>query len=124
MVDHRAQSIILPINQFAVPFHIKTLKNVSKSDEGEFTYLRINFVTPGQLSGKKDDVPFDDPNATFIRNVSYRSTNARHFDDLYNEINEMRRVAAKREAEQKEMADVVEQDQLILNKQRLSLIHI
>lgn len=118
MVDHRAQSIILPINQFAVPFHIKTLKNVSKSDEGEFTYLRINFVTPGQLSGKKEDVPFDDPNATFIRNVSYRSTNTRHFDDLYNEITEMRRIAAKREAEQKEMADVVEQDELILNKHR------
>lgn len=50
MVDHRAQSVILPINQFAVPFHVKTLKNVSTSFEGDYTYLRINFVTPGQLS--------------------------------------------------------------------------
>jgi len=118
MVDHRAQSVILPINQFAVPFHVKTLKNVSTSFEGDYTYLRINFVTPGQLSGKKDDVPFDDPDATFIRNISYRSTDARHLHELSNEITEMRRIALKREAEQKEMADVVEQDQLILNKQR------
>lgn len=97
---------------------MKTLKNVSKSDEGEFTYLRINFVTPGQLVGKKDDVPFDDPDATFIRNISYRSTDARHFDEIFNEITEMRRLASKREAEQRELADVVEQDQLVLNKQR------
>lgn len=40
---------------FAVPFHINTIKNVSKNDEGDYTYLRINFQTPGQLAGKKDD---------------------------------------------------------------------
>ncbi|WFD42788.1 Xaa-Pro aminopeptidase [Malassezia psittaci] len=118
LVDQRAQSLVLPINSYAVPFHIKTVKNVSKSEEGEYTYLRINFVTPGQLAGKKDDVPFDDPDATFIRNISYRSTDARHFDEVYNEISEMRRIASKREAERKEMADVVEQDQLILSKAR------
>ncbi|PKI85782.1 Xaa-Pro aminopeptidase [Malassezia vespertilionis] len=118
MVDLRAQSIILPISAYAVPFHIKTVKNVSKSDEGDYTYLRINFVTPGQLSGKKDNVPFDTPDATFIRNVSYRSTDARHMDALFNEITEMRRVASKREADRKELADIVEQDQLVLNKAR------
>jgi nucleosome binding factor SPN SPT16 subunit len=42
----------------AVPFHISTLKNASKSDEGEFVYLRLNFLTPGQTSGKKDTVIF------------------------------------------------------------------
>jgi nucleosome binding factor SPN SPT16 subunit len=40
---------------FAVPFHINTIKNVSKTDEGEHTLLRINFQTPGQLAGKKED---------------------------------------------------------------------
>lgn len=40
---------------FAVPFHINTIKNVSKNDEGDYTYLRINFQTPGQLAGKKDE---------------------------------------------------------------------
>lgn len=118
IVDQRAQSIVLPIYGYAVPFHIKTVKNVSKSDEGDFTYLRINFVSPGQLSGKKEDVPFDDPEATFIRNISYRSKDARHFDELFNDISEMRRLVTKREAERREMADVVEQDELILNKAR------
>lgn len=46
---------MLPVHGFAVPFHINTIKNVSKNDEGDYTYLRINFQTPGQLAGKKDD---------------------------------------------------------------------
>jgi nucleosome binding factor SPN SPT16 subunit len=47
--------VILPINGFAVPFHINTIKNVNKTDENDWTYLRINFQTPGQLTGKKED---------------------------------------------------------------------
>jgi nucleosome binding factor SPN SPT16 subunit len=39
----------------AVPFHISTLKNVSKSDEGDYVMLRLNFITPGQAGAKKDD---------------------------------------------------------------------
>ena len=54
-VDRKAQTVILPIHGFAVPFHINTIKNASKNDEGDFTYLRINFQTPGQLAGKKED---------------------------------------------------------------------
>jgi nucleosome binding factor SPN SPT16 subunit len=47
--------VILPINGFSVPFHINTIKNVGKTEEGEWTYLRVNFQTPGQLAGKKED---------------------------------------------------------------------
>lgn len=43
------------MHSFAVPFHINAIKNVSKNDEGDYTYLRINFQTPGQLAGKKDE---------------------------------------------------------------------
>jgi nucleosome binding factor SPN SPT16 subunit len=48
-------TIVVPVHGFAVPFHINTIKNVSKLDEGEFTYLRINFQSPGQLTGRKED---------------------------------------------------------------------
>jgi FACT complex subunit SPT16 len=54
-IDRRNQTLVLPINGFAVPFHVNTLKTVSKSDEGDFTYLRINFQVPGSLAGKKED---------------------------------------------------------------------
>ncbi len=103
---------------YAVPFHINTLKNVSKSDEGEYTYLRLNFVTPGQIAGKKEDVPFDDPDATLCTQHELPLHRLATLSELYREITELRKSATKREAEEKELADVVEQDKLILSKSR------
>lgn len=54
LVDRRNQSIILPIYGLAVPFHITTIKNVSKSEDLSQVFLRFNFQTPGQSLGKKD----------------------------------------------------------------------
>ena len=55
LVDRKNLTVVLPVHGFAATFHINTIKNASKSDEGEFTFLRINFQTPGQLAGKKED---------------------------------------------------------------------
>ncbi|EKM82850.1 hypothetical protein AGABI1DRAFT_53374 [Agaricus bisporus var. burnettii JB137-S8] len=117
-VDRKAQTVILPIHGFAVPLHVNTIKNVSKNDEGDFTYLRINFQTPGQMSGKKDDTPFEDPDATFIRSVSYRSPDSHRFDNISRQITELKKEANKREQQKKEMADVVEQGNLVEIKGR------
>ncbi|KAF5372890.1 hypothetical protein D9758_001715 [Tetrapyrgos nigripes] len=117
-VDRKALTVILPIHGFAVPFHINTIKNASKNDEGEFTYLRINFQTPGQLAGKKEDTPFEDPDATFVRSISYRSTDGHRFDTIYKQITELKKEVNKREAQKKEMADVIEQGSLIEVKGR------
>lgn len=54
VVDVRNQSIIVPIYGIPVPFHISTLRNASKNDEGDYIYLRLNFLTPGQGIGKQD----------------------------------------------------------------------
>ncbi|KAG6849338.1 hypothetical protein H0H93_009304 [Arthromyces matolae] len=117
-VDRKAQTVVLPIHGSAVPFHINTIKNASKSDEGDFTILRINFQTPGQLAGKKEDTPFEDPDATFIRSVSYRSPDGHRFDNICKQITDLKKEANKREQQKKEMADVVEQDNLIEIKGR------
>lgn len=45
-VDQKAFSLILPINGMMVPFHVSLVKNVSSTDEGGYTFLRINFHTP------------------------------------------------------------------------------
>ncbi|POW03010.1 hypothetical protein PSHT_11849 [Puccinia striiformis] len=54
VVDTNKRSFILPINGFAVPFHINTLKNVVKQEEGDFTVLRFMLVAPDQA--EKADV--------------------------------------------------------------------
>ncbi|KAJ3037385.1 FACT complex subunit spt16 [Rhizophlyctis rosea] len=114
VVDKRHDSIILPIDGMAVPFHVSTIKNVSKQDEQEFTYLRFNFITPGQSAGKKELAqPFEDPTATFIRALSFRSLDNHRFTEIYREINDLKKDLQKREAERQEMADLVEQAQLV-----------
>ncbi|CAD6921441.1 unnamed protein product [Tilletia controversa] len=122
IVDARAQTVVMPVCGVAVPFHINVLKNVTKSEEGNYTYLRFNFISPGQIAGRKEDVPFEDPEASFIRSMSYRSPDAFRFTDILREVMDMKKAAQKRDAEQREMADVVEQDKLILNKGRVSAL--
>ncbi|RKP10675.1 FACT complex subunit spt16 [Thamnocephalis sphaerospora] len=113
VVDRKAFTVILPIYGLAVPFHLSTLKNLSKSDEGDYVSLRFNFVTPGQPGGKKDEQPFDDPNATFVRALLYRSADVGRFTQLYKDIMELKKDLAKKDAEVKEMEDIVTQARLI-----------
>ena len=112
VVDQKAGTVCLPIMGRAVPFHINTIKNASKSDEGEYTYLRINFLSPGQGVGRKDDQPFEDPNAHFVRSLTFRSKDAGRMQDISEQITELRKNMVRREQEKKEMEDVVEQDKL------------
>ncbi|EEA22962.1 FACT complex subunit spt16 [Talaromyces marneffei ATCC 18224] len=112
-VDHKASTVIVPIMGRPVPFHINTIKNASKSDEGEYAYLRINFLSPGQGVGRKDDQPFEDPSANFVRNLTLRSKDNDRFARIAQDITELRKNALRREQERKEMEDVVEQDKLV-----------
>lgn len=112
-VDHKAHTVIVPIMGRPVPFHINTIKNASKSDEGDYAYLRINFLSPGQGVGRKDDQPFEDPSAHFVRNLTLRSKDNDRLGQIAQDITELRKNALRREQQKKEMEDVVEQDKLI-----------
>ncbi|KAJ3295307.1 FACT complex subunit spt16 [Rhizoclosmatium sp. JEL0117] len=114
VVDKRSEAIVLPIYGMAVPFHISTLKTIVKNEEGSATYLRFNFQIPGQSTGKKEAVtPFEDPNATFVKAMTFKSTDMARFAEIFKEVNDLKKDVSKREAERKEKADLVEQDKLI-----------
>ncbi|OAA53380.1 transcription elongation complex subunit [Niveomyces insectorum RCEF 264] len=113
VVDQKNNSVVLPIIGRPVPFHINTIKNASKSDEGDWAFLRVNFLSPGQGVGRKDDQPFEDASAHFLRSFTFRSTDGDRYTDIANQIANMKRDAIKKEQEKKDMEDVVEQDKLI-----------
>ena len=76
-VDSQNDTILVPINseQF-VPFHISTVNSVSKSGEGQWTYLRINFHTPnvgGSTSGNLQYPDLTDPNAVFVKELTLKN---------------------------------------------------
>ena len=112
-VDAKASTVILPIMGRPVPFHINTIKNVSNNDEGDYTHLRFNFLSPGQGVGRKDDQPFEDPQAHFVRSLTIRSKDKDRLSDVSAQITELRKSAVRRDQEQKEMEDVVEQEKLV-----------
>ena len=113
VVDQKANTVVLPVMGRPVPFHINSIKNASKNDEGEWAFLRINFLSPGQGVGRKDDQPFEDASAHFVRSLTFRSLDGDRYAEIANQISNMKKEALKKEQEKKEMEDVVEQDKLI-----------
>ncbi|KFA67899.1 hypothetical protein S40285_04075 [Stachybotrys chlorohalonatus IBT 40285] len=113
VVDAKNSTVVLPIMGRPVPFHINTIKNASKSDEGEFAFLRINFLSPGQGVGRKDDQPFEDASAHFVRSLTFRSEDGDRYSEIATQISNMKRDSVKKEQEKKDMEDVVEQDKLV-----------
>ncbi|KNC56189.1 FACT complex subunit SPT16 [Thecamonas trahens ATCC 50062] len=125
-VDISAETVFLPIYGHAVPFHVSTIKSASKSDEGEYVYVRFNFVTP-TASGKKR--AFEDPHSMFVREVSFRvpMTHARNLNTSLRHVQELRKRIAAREKDRRERADLVDQERLRLLKgpiPRLSSVEI
>merc|ERR1719312_149551 len=125
-VDKKYETVILPVFGVPVPFHIATIKNISSSVEGDYTYLRINFFHPGASIGKEEK--FNNPEATFLKEVTYRSTNIKEPGELtapslnlataFKLIKDIQKLYKTREAEEKEKADLVEQDNLILSSSK------
>lgn len=120
-VDFKAQTILIPISGRPVPFHINSYKNGSKNEEGEYTYIRLNFHSPGaggSLASKKEgEIPYeDDPTKEFLRSITLRSKDGERISQTFKDIQDLKKESVKRELERKTMADVVEQAKLIQAK--------
>lgn len=126
-VDQKYETVILPIYGIPVPFHISTVKNISQSVEGDYTYLRINFFHPGATMGKSDGT-YQQPEATFLKELTYRSTNIKepgeisppssNLNTAFRLIKEVQRKFKTREAEEREKEDLVKQDTLVLSQNK------
>lgn len=115
-IDYKNHTIILPICGRPVPFHINSFKNGSQNEEGEFTYLRLNFNSPGAggANSRRTELPYEDSTEhSFVRSFTFRSTDRQRMVDVYKAILDLKKESVKREAEKKQLADVVTQGSLI-----------
>ncbi|RLU21260.1 hypothetical protein DMN91_005633 [Ooceraea biroi] len=127
-VDKKYETVILPVSGIPVPFHISTIKNISQSVEGDYTYLRINFFHPGATMGRNEGGSYPQPDATFVKEVTYRSTNTKepgeisapssNLNTAFRLIKEVQKKFKNREAEEREKEDLVKQDTLILSQNK------
>uniref|UniRef100_A0A7E4VLK0 FACT complex subunit n=1 Tax=Panagrellus redivivus TaxID=6233 RepID=A0A7E4VLK0_PANRE len=123
-VDRRNDSIIVPIYGIPVPFHISMVKNCSHTVEGDVVLLRINFAHPGSQIGR-DNQNFQNPLATFIKELTFRSNNVKEPGELQPAsdnlltamrlIKDLQKKFRTQEAEEREREGAVKQDKLRLN---------
>lgn len=112
-VDAKNQSILIPVNGRMVPIHISYYKNGSKNEEGDYVSLRLNFNPPGQGVSRKDELPSEIVEAQFVRSITLRSRDGQRMAEVLKNITDLKKEAVKREAEKKELEDVVEQGKLV-----------
>ncbi len=87
-VDKAHETVLLPIFGVPTPFHISTIKNLSSSVEGDYTYLRINFFNPGVSVNKIGGLPninegtYRDQDSVFMKEITYRATNIKESGEI------------------------------------------
>ena len=114
-LDQKHYTIFLPIFKRMVPFHIGLIKNTSKSEDSNYTILRINFVIP--VSGNELE-SIKDPNPVFIREVSYKFKDATFVQNLITKIKDLMKAYKAKEQEEREKEDIIEQDKIIVRKEK------
>lgn len=130
MVDMQNEAIIVPINGIPVPFHISTLKNATKSDEGQYSYLRVNFHTPmvgagrgiGRVSDNAPKFPQfesrDGSSSAYIKEFTFRSSNPLNLNDCLRKIKELRKRANEKATHALEKQTLVTQQSLVQDRSR------
>ena len=127
-VDRKYEAVIIPLFGLPTPFHIATIKNVSTNVEGDYSYLRINFFCPGSSYGRGDGNLFSNPDATYVKELVFRSSNMKesgesqapsaNLNNAFRLIKDVQKKFKTREAEEKEKEGVIKQEDLIIHQSK------
>ncbi|KNA21836.1 hypothetical protein SOVF_039660 [Spinacia oleracea] len=124
-VDQKNEAILLPIYGSMVPFHIATVKTItSQSDTNRNCYIRIIFNVPGTPFSPHDANSLKNQGAIYVKEVSFRSKDPRHVNEVVAQIKTLRRQVAARESERAERATLVTQEKLVVAMNRSKPIRL
>lgn len=128
-VDQKQEAVLIPVFGRLVPFHVSTIKSVSKHEEGAWTFLRINFVAPGVAGAASQQLPKEaGKDAHYIREVTLKAKVATNLNTTFRLIKELRKRVQMREKQVALEADLVTQEALQLIRtgkvHRLRDVHV
>ncbi|KAJ7569137.1 hypothetical protein O6H91_01G063000 [Diphasiastrum complanatum] len=115
-VDQKNEAILLPIYGLLVPFHISTVRTVTSQQDGGHSYIRLIFNVPGAGFSVNDLPSQKFPRSIYVKEISFRSNDVRHSNQVVQLIKTLRRQVAQRESEKAERATLVTQEKLQLSK--------
>jgi len=99
------ETLLCPVYIAAVPFHISTIKSFRLTPQGDRNCFRVTFHCPlsGMNRGRNQpDVYFAHPEASFIKELTYYSTNPQYFTQVKNQLQELQKEMRRRAKEGKE----------------------
>ncbi|KAL6523412.1 FACT complex subunit spt16 [Orobanche gracilis] len=124
-VDQKNEAILIPIYGSMVPFHVATVKTASsQQDTNGNCYLRIIFNVPGTPFAPHDANSIKNQGAVYLKEVSFRSKDSRHINEVVQQIKTLRRNVTARESERAERATLVTQERLVLSGNKFKPIRL
>lgn len=90
-IDRKNDSLLLPINGFLLPIHFSNIKTVSKTDEGECSYLRINLGVLARASIPERLLAQTDDDILAIKSITLKSADPLHFQEILKSVNDFRK---------------------------------
>uniref|UniRef100_H2ZNP2 FACT complex subunit n=1 Tax=Ciona savignyi TaxID=51511 RepID=H2ZNP2_CIOSA len=114
-IDKKYETIVLPLFGIPTPFHISTIKNISMSTEGDYSYLRINFFCPGSTMVKENTKFPSADDAMFIKELYVLTVNPSYNVNVVFILYNQNKKFKTREDEEREKEGIVKQDKLVIN---------
>jgi len=129
-IDKKYETVVFPFFGIPTPFHISTIKNVSMSKEGDYSYLRVNFHCPGSNIGRENKAFPSGDDLIFIKELTFRAwagpmpgrgeATAANLQHCYRLVRDLQKKFKAREDEEREKEGIVKQDKLIINHNKLN----
>lgn len=119
-VDLEKETLILPIHGQPVPFHISTIKSVTRPEEDRGSWMRVNFHIPAKGVLSKD-IPKNmqqlivkyGTTHVFIKEMTFRSLDMKNLTQTYQLFQELKKRVKQREQKAEQEKDLVAQMKLI-----------
>lgn len=106
-IDHKNETVLLPLYGLMVPFHISTIKSVTSQKDGGSSCIHVIFNIPGDGFNVND---------ICLKEISYRSKDTRHVNQVVQLVKALRGHVASRESMKSERVIPVSEEKKQLSK--------
>eukprot|EP00917_Polyrhabdina_sp_WS-2016_P016750 GHVP01036193.1.p1 GENE.GHVP01036193.1~~GHVP01036193.1.p1 ORF type:complete len:533 (-),score=158.23 GHVP01036193.1:380-1978(-) len=113
-IDRKREAVIFPIYNIPTVAHLSRIRSVSKSDESDVSFIRINFNVTNPL--KTPD------GLHMLSSLTFKSTNQPRIANLVKEIAEAKKQYNLAEEKKKEQKNLIKQASLVLFKMRAAYL--
>lgn len=115
------EALILPINGRPVPFHMSTIKSVTRPEEGKAAYMRVNFNIPTSAASVSKDMPKNmqqlivkyGDSSHFIKEMTFKAQDPSNLAKAYRDFMELKKAVRAKEQRAEQEKDIVVQAKLI-----------